>query len=286
MGARCHGGIIVAAPVLTPAAHGGACGDAWNALIHDPERIARATPAEVLPLFQGMMKGGCKACPSAQTRVCQNLEKPLSYLGRDIVAPWMTMPWEFKAHDVLAGGVTDNSVRFEDVQRVMAACEANATDRGHDAVSLADLVETLVALTATFEYAAPDTVEPAFDGLADGMGSPVEVIRRGRREHDARAAAFRSDPAAMRRNAEAVIESLPHEARIHDELANRDFTWCNHVPHLFTRLLTRISLSDSELDALLANCERVADERAHPGVTPRDVDTALMRLAIAGLYAD
>ncbi|HMS59406.1 MAG TPA: hypothetical protein PKA49_11210 [Tepidiformaceae bacterium] len=82
----------MAAPVLTPAAHGGACGDAWNALIHDPERIARATPAEVLPLFQGMMKGGCKACPSAQTRVCQNLEKPLSYLGHDIVAPWMPCP--------------------------------------------------------------------------------------------------------------------------------------------------------------------------------------------------
>ncbi|MCC7366490.1 MAG: hypothetical protein IT303_19185 [Dehalococcoidia bacterium] len=259
------------------------CGAEWMTLITDPGRIRAATPQTVMPIFQGMMRSGCKACPSAQTRVCQNLEKPLSVLGHDLVARWTAMPWEFKAEDILAGGASDGSVPHELIRAVIRAAEATATALGHDAVSLGDYVVAVTELARDYAYAAPGATDPEFESELAALGSPTETIQRGRAESKERAAAYRADPVATRRNADAIIAALPFEAEVHDALAERELHWCSHVPHLFTRLLSRAAVSEEELADLFGLAEAVARERAHPGVTPRDVQTALMRAAASGL---
>lgn len=269
-----------AASAEAPAGH---CAPAWDALIRDPERMRTISPLEIMPVFQGMMRGGCKACPTAQTKTCQNAEKPFVVLGHNVVRPMLGMPWDFKAEDVLAGGASDASVRHADIRRVIAHVESIARDHGHESVALTDLTEGLAALAGEFAYHDPGDVEPAFAELVAGMGSPSAVIARGRADSRARAGAFRADPAASLRNAEAIKEGLPYEAPVHDALARRDLHWCSHVPHLFTRMLTRVPLDGDQLEAALGAAEAVARERQHTGVTPRDVETAFMRAAVAGL---
>ncbi len=265
------------------AAVAGHCTPAWDALIRDPERMRTISPLEIMPIFQGMMRGGCKACPTEQTKTCQNAEKPFTVLGHDVVTTMFAMPWDFKAEDIIAGGASDASVRHSDLRRVIERVEALACSHGSSSVSLTDLVEGLLTLAGEPAYYQPEGVEPAFDALVASMGDRSKVIARGRADSRARAMAFRADPETSRRNAEAIKEGLPHEARVHDALARRDLHWCSHVPHLFTRLLTRVALSDEELDAAFSAAEAVASERGHTGVTPRDVETALVRAAVAGL---
>lgn len=261
----------------------GHCTPAWDALIRDPERMRTIQPLEVLPIFQGMMRGGCKACPTEQTKTCQNIEKPFTVLGHDVVKTMFAMPWDFKAEDIIAGGASDASVRHADLRRVIARVEELARSHGSSSVTLSDLVEGLLTLAGEPAYYEPQHVEPAFDALVAGLGDRTKVIARGRADSRARAMAFRADPAMSRRNAEAIKDGLPHEARVHDALARRELHWCSHVPHLFTRLLTRIALSDEELAAAFSAAEAVARERGHSGVTPRDVETSLVRAAVAGL---
>lgn len=258
------------------------CSDEWVALINDPERVRNARPETVMPIFQGMMKMGCRTCPKEQTRVCQNLEKPLNVIGTDLVTPWLGMPWHFKAQDILAGGASDGGVVHEDIQAVIAATEATAAGRGHCAVSLADFVETVAGLAQDFDYRPPSAADPRFVAAVQFMGSPSKVIARGRKDTHARAAAYRSDPVAVRHNFEEIVSALPFEAKVHDLLAARELNWCSHVPHLFTRLLWRADIGDAELVQLLETVEKVAIEREHPGVTPRDVETTLMRAAARG----
>lgn len=269
-----------AAVADTPASH---CSPAWDALIRDDERMRTVSPQEFMPIFQGMMKGGCKACPKEQTTACQNLEKPLVVLGHDVVRPMFSMPWEFKAEDIIAGGASDASVRHDDIRRVIRHIEAIARASGSDAVSLADAAEGLAALGGNFAYSSPGEVEPQFSRLVAGVVEPWKVTARGRAESRERAAAFRSNPVAAMRNAEGIKQALPYEATVHDALAARELNWCNHVPHLFTRMMTRVHLDDAAFAAMLDASEAVARERHHSGVTPRDVETALMRAAAVGI---
>ena len=95
-----------AAVADAPASH---CSPAWSALIHDEDRIRTISPQELMPIFQGMMKGGCKACPKDQTTACQNIEKPFVVLGHDVVRSMFSMPWEFKAEDIIAGGASERA---------------------------------------------------------------------------------------------------------------------------------------------------------------------------------
>lgn len=271
-----------AAVADAPASH---CSPAWSALIHDEDRIRTISPQELMPIFQGMMKGGCKACPKGQTTACQNLEKPFVVLGHDVVRSMFSMPWEFKAEDIIAGGASDASVRHADIRRVIQHIEGVARANGSDAVSLADAAEGLATLGGDFAYRSPGEVEPEFTRLVAGMAEPWKVTARGRAESRERAAAFRSNPAAAMRNAEGIKQALPYEAAVHDALASRELNWCNHVPHLFTRMMTRVHVDDAAFAAMLDASEAVARERQHHGVTPRDVETALMRSAAAGASA-
>lgn len=259
------------------------CGDEWLKLINDPDRIRDARPETVMPIFQGMMKVGCQSCPKEQTRVCQNLEKPLNVIGMDLVTPWLGMHWHFKAQDILAGGASDGGVDHDDVKAVIRATETTARTKGRDSVSLADFVETVGRLARDFAYREPFAPHAEFVEAVNEMGSPSKVIARGKKVSHARAAAYRSDPVAVRQNFEEIVAALPYEAKVHDMLAARGMNWCSHVPHLFTRLLWRTGVEDGELLELLDTVEAVAAERGHPGVTPRDVETALMRVAASGV---
>jgi hypothetical protein len=270
-----------------PAPHGAgeACSPAWDALIRTPERWATISPAELMPIFQGMMRGGCKACPSAQTRVCQNLEKPFAAVGHDRVAPLLGMPWQFKAEDVLAGGASDGTVPVEAIERLVREAEAIAVANGHSLVSMGDLVEAIARLADGWAYRPGETPDAAFEAAVAALGTPTEAIARVRRESKARAEAYRANPEAVRLNAEEIRQGLPFEAPVHDLLASRELTWCNHLPHLLTRLLSRVELEESELLALVELGEAVARERQHPGVTPRDLETGLLRAVAAGIQA-
>lgn len=263
--------------------HGNACGDEWVELINDPERIRNARPETVMPVFQGMMRGGCLSCPKEQTRVCQNIEKPYNVIGVDLVSAWLGMPWQFKAQDILAGGASDGGVDHEVVRAVIAATERTARANGHQAVSLADFVESVAVLARDLDYHPPSAEDPEFAAAVAGMGEPWKVIARGRKDSHARADAYRANPAEVRRNFEEIVAALPYEAQVHDELAARDVNWCSHVPHLFSRMLWRAGISEAQLRHLFDTVEAVAQERGHPGVTPRDVETTLMRAAATGL---
>lgn len=259
--------------------------EAWIEFVSDPDQITNARPAEAQLKFQAMMHSGCRTCPAAQTRVCQNLEKPFGVIGHEFTAGWKTMPWQFKAEDVFAGGASDGSVPHAEIQAVMRSVEDFARERGSQEVSMGDLVEGMFRLVRSFDYLPAEAVDPDFARAVDEMGPPSNVIARGKIDGRERAGAFRRNPEAMARNAAELMTSLPHERRIHDELAERPLNWCAHLPHLWSRLLSRVELTDQQLDEALSLSEAVARERNHPGVTPRDAETALMRAAAAGLRA-
>lgn len=263
--------------------HWNACGDEWVELINDPERIRNARPETVMPVFQGMMRGGCLSCPKEQTRVCQNLEKPFNVVGGDLVAGWLGMPWQFKAQDILAGGASDGGVEHALIRTVISKAEATARTNGHETVSLADFVEAVANLARDFDYHPPAEREIEFTSAVESMGEPWKVIARGRQDSHARADAYRANPAEVRQNFEEIVAALPFEAQVHDELAARELNWCSHVPHLFSRMLWRAGISDVQLRRLFDTVEAVAKERGHPGVTPRDVETTLIRAAATGL---
>ncbi len=259
--------------------------EAWIEFVSDPDQIAKARPAEAQVKFQAMMHGGCRTCPAAQTRVCQNLEKPFGVLGHDFISGWKTMPWQFKAEDVFAGGASDGSIPHEEIQAVMRSVEDFARERGDAEVSMGDLVEGMFRLIRSLDYVPAESIDPAFARAVESMGSPSEVIARGKLDGRERAGAFRRNPEAMARNGAELMMSLPHERRIHEELADRPLNWCAHLPHLWSRLLSRVELTDEQLDEALSLSESIASERNHPGVTPRDAETALLRAAAAGLRA-
>lgn len=244
------------------------CSREWLQIISAPERFAGLAPGDVMPVFQGMMKVMCRACPAGQTRICQNIEKPLTYVANEILSPWLSMPWDFKAEEILASATSDASVRHEHVRTVIDTSEAIARSGGNTSVSLGDFVEAMVKMAPGWEYHQPEEVEPAFRSVVVSAGTPVEVMIRGRAEHKRRVAAFRADAQASRRNALAVMEQIPYEFRVHSLLSQRQVHWCGHVPHLFSRLLTRVALDDGALIEMFDLAEAVASEREHPGVTP------------------
>lgn len=269
------------------AGHGTPAGARWLELINDPDQIRGAQPESIMPMFQAMMRGGCRLCPAPQTRVCQNYEKPLSVVGHDLVSQWMTMPWDFKVQDVVAGGASDGLVPHRQIRAVMRHAEATASTHGHESVSMADYVEAIGTLARDYVYRTPVGEQDAeFTAAVEAIDSPSATIARGRKDSHARAEAFRANPTTSRRNGEEIVASLPFEAQVHDELAGRDLTWCQHVPHLFTRLLWRLPSEELRLLELFDLVEAVALERGHPGVTPRDVETALMRAAVTGIEGE
>jgi len=263
----------------------GGCSPAWDALIRDAERMAAITPGELMPIFQGMMREGCRACPREQTRVCQFIEKPMNVIGHDIVRPLFGMPWEFKAEDLIAGGASDGTVRREALAAVIAAVEETARENGHEAVTLVDYSETIGRLARTAGYIPPGEADPEFTAAVAAAGDPLEVIARGKADSRRRAEAFRANPAASTRNAVTIRDALPYEAPVHDLLASRELHWCSHLPHLFSRMMLRLGYTEEDLLPMVEAAEAVARERNHPGVTPRDAETALARAAAAALAA-
>lgn len=269
---------------VSPAA--GGCSPAWDALIRDAERMATITPGELMPIFQGMMREGCRACPREQTRVCQFEEKPMNVIGHDIVRPLFGMPWEFKAEDLIAGGASDGTVGREALARVIAAVEESARANGHEAVTLLDYSETMGRLARAVGYVPAGEVDPAFDEAVAAAGDPLAVIARGKADSRQRAEAFRANPTATARNAATIRAALPYEAPVHDLLASRELHWCSHLPHLLSRMMLRLGYTEQDLLPMVEAAEAVARERQHPGVTPRDAETALARAAAAALAGE
>ncbi len=270
-------------PQVSSAAHGG-CGPAWESLIRDAERMTTISPGELLPIFQGMMREGCRLCPREQTRICQFEEKPFNVVAHEVVRPLFGMPWEFKAEDLVAGGASDGTVPVEALAAVIREVEAVARENGHEAVTLLDYSVAMGRLARAAGYVPPGEVDPRFAGLTAGIEERrLELIAAGKKDSQARAAAFRANAAAAARNAETIRAALPYEAPVHDLLAGRPLHWCSHLPHLFSRMMLRLGYTDEDLLPMVEAAEAVARERNHPGVTPRDAETALARAAAGAL---
>lgn len=270
---------------VSPAAHGG-CGATWDALIRDRERMAAITPAELMPIFQGMMREGCRRCPREQTRVCQFEEKPYHVIGHELVRPLFGMPWEFKPEDLIAGGASDGTVPLEALAAVIRAVEDVTRANGHEAVTILDFSEGMGRLARDAGDVAPGEIDPRFSEAAAGLEERrLELLAEGKADSQARAAAFRANPAAAARNADAIRATLPFEAPVHDLLAARPMHWCSHLPHLYSRMMLRLGYTTEDLLPMVEAAESVARERGHPGVTPRDAETALARAAARALAA-
>lgn len=264
----------------SPATSG--CGAAWDALIRDAERMQAISPGELMPIFRGMVREGCRACPKEQTRVCQFEEKPEVVVGHEVVRRHFGMPWEFKAEDIIAGGASDGTVPMEALAEVIAAVEEVARSNGHEAVTMLDVSEGLGRLARDAGYVPPGPADPRFAGLLAAAGDRLQIIARGKADSQRRAAAFQANPAAAR-NAAAIKASLPFEAPVHDLLAGRPLHWCSHLPHLYSRMMLRLGYTVDDLLPMVDAAEAVARERGHPGVTPRDAETVLVRAAAATL---
>ncbi len=255
----------------------------WCFRTRTPEATAELTPKEVFPLWRGMMQAMCKVCPRDQKTICLTNERPLSFAGTSILNNWKTMQWENKIQEVFGGALSDGGVPHEEARRVVSAVEQKARDNGNNFVGMNDAMQVMLQLTEELDYRPPRGVDPEFQAAIDSLPSTAKSIEQYRREGISRTEVQRATPEAQVAQAQGMKDSLAYHQAGHELVESREAHWCGHLPHFFARLTIQPGYRRSKADELLAAAEEVAAERGHPGVTPRDVNTAWFRAVASQL---
>ncbi|MFN8535172.1 MAG: hypothetical protein U0556_16665 [Dehalococcoidia bacterium] len=224
------------------------------------------------------MQNPCKVCPQEQKFICFARERAFSFLGLQFVEDWRTIGWDAKAEELFAGGLSDGTVPHSMARELAAAIEHTAKQRGHTSVSVADVAYTMVESATSYDYWTTEAIDPAYQTAVDAMPSMHQVTADGWRMIRAKARAERESADWPEHFAELAREVRPNDGEAHHRVADRPLTWCGHVHHVLAIMMNHPSFDDETMTTFVETCEQVAVERGHRGVTPRDFETALLRV--------
>ncbi len=180
--------------------------------------------------------------------------------------------WCPHATALLSSALTDGTVPKETGLKIMESSEAIAKERGHYGVLSMDM---FVAWGREAKHLDYEPMQGTVDRMPDHPMEHRKVLWE--EEHKVHKSCFDCQVTFAKECETEWGKELEEVSWVGKQLKERGKMWCYHVHHSLGRALRAERFTKDKFFKVLDLAEKVAEERGHPGVAPRDFYIALGR---------